>query len=52
MFVCRAFPNGIPWGIVTGKVKHTEVLPGQVGDYVLDPGSENSHAPPASGGKS
>jgi hypothetical protein len=41
LHVCRAFPKGIPWAIVIGKVRHTSVLPGQVGDYVLKPGPED-----------
>jgi hypothetical protein len=41
LHICRAFPKGIPWAIVVGDVKHTSVLPGQVGDYVLTPGTED-----------
>ncbi len=41
LHVCRAFPKGIPWMIVTGKVRHTSVLRGQVGNYVLKPGPDD-----------
>jgi hypothetical protein len=41
LHVCRAFPKGIPWAIVAGKVKHTSVLPGQVGLHVLKPGPDD-----------
>ncbi|MBM3315757.1 cytoplasmic protein [candidate division WOR-3 bacterium] len=44
LHTCRAFPKGIPWDIVIGKVKHTEVLPGQTGDCVLTPGPEDQRA--------
>jgi|WetSurMetagenome_2_1015567.scaffolds.fasta_scaffold310241_1 hypothetical protein len=39
--VCRAFPRGIPWSILNGKVIHTTILPGQVGGYVLKPGPQD-----------
>jgi hypothetical protein len=41
LHTCRAFPKGIPWSIVVGDVKHTSVLPGQVGGFVLIPGPED-----------
>lgn len=41
-YSCRAFPRGIPSDILTGKVQHTKVLPGQVSDYVLKPGPNDS----------
>ena len=34
--VCKAFPNGIPLGVLSGDVQHTEHLPGDHGfEYEL-----------------
>lgn len=34
--VCKAFPDGIPKEILTGKNLHEEVMTGQQGDYVYE----------------
>ena len=33
---CKAFPNGIPIDIISGKVHHHNVRQDQVGEYVFD----------------
>ena len=33
-YYCRAFPDGIPDSILSGKQKHDNVLKSQVGEYV------------------
>ena len=32
---CLAFPMGIPQDIAHGDDKHTEIIEGQVGDYIF-----------------
>lgn len=34
-FFCKAYPKRIPTKILSGDVKHTKPLPGQVGNYVF-----------------
>jgi len=34
---CPAFPGGIPVEIETAENDHSEIFPGQVGDYVFTP---------------
>jgi hypothetical protein len=33
---CRAYPEGIPYGIWARHIKHTEVLPAQEGKYTFE----------------
>jgi len=35
--VCPAYPRGIPLGILSGKVRHDRVLPGQDGGTIFEP---------------
>lgn len=34
VFICKAFPNGIPTSIMSGDNQHSEPLPGQGNDLV------------------
>lgn len=35
---CKAFPEGIPFEISYGENPHSEVQPGQEGDYIFEEG--------------
>ena len=35
-YKCKAFPNGIPEEILTGKESHDTVIKGQTGEYVFE----------------
>ena len=35
VFVCKAYPDGIPEEVQDGSVKHNKVLNGQTGDYTF-----------------
>lgn len=32
---CKAFPEGIPLGILSDRIKHDKVLPQQIGTYIF-----------------
>ena len=34
---CKAFPNGIPIGVVNGEVLHDKKLPNQDNDIIFEP---------------
>jgi len=34
-FICPAFPNAIPDGLLSGKAIHNTVVKGQDGNYIL-----------------
>jgi hypothetical protein len=37
VFLCKAFPDGIPEEFLRGPETHTTPLPNQVGDFIFKP---------------
>ena len=38
---CKAFPDGIPYEFSSGEKEHTEIVDGQVGDFVFEKDDES-----------
>ena len=38
---CKAFPDGIPYEFSSGEKEHTEIVTGQVGDFVFEKDDES-----------
>ena len=34
--ICNAFPDGMPADVLSGKIRHKNVIQGQAGDYVFN----------------